>query len=40
MLAGPFGYVIKPFTTPELKAAIEVALHKYQTEAGRIARIQ
>jgi hypothetical protein len=30
--AGPFGYVIKPFTTPELKAAIEVALHKHQSE--------
>lgn len=37
IFAGPFGYVIKPFTTPELKAAIEVALHKHQTEAGRIA---
>jgi CheY-like chemotaxis protein len=36
MLAGPFGYVIKPFTSPELRAAIEVALHKHQTEAGRI----
>ncbi len=37
MHAGPFGYVIKPFTTADLKAAIEVALHKHQTEARRNA---
>jgi CheY-like chemotaxis protein len=30
--AGPFGYVLKPFSGPALKAAIETALHKYQTE--------
>ena len=29
ILAGPFGYLLKPFTTQELKAAIEVALHKH-----------
>jgi DNA-binding response OmpR family regulator len=31
-LAGPFGYVLKPFQGAELKAAIEVALHKHRTE--------
>ncbi len=36
-LAGSFGYVIKPFTTSQLKAAIEVALHKHQTETERSA---
>ena len=35
MLAGPFGYVLKPFRTPGLKAAIEVALHKHRTEFER-----
>jgi CheY-like chemotaxis protein len=30
--AGAFGYVLKPFTGPGLKAAIETALHKHQTE--------
>lgn len=30
--AGAFGYVIKPYTTAGLKAAIETALHKHQTE--------
>jgi CheY-like chemotaxis protein len=34
-LAGPFGYVLKPFQFAELKAAIEVALHKHQTETQR-----
>lgn len=37
MLAGPFGYVLKPFTGPELQAAIEVALHKHRTELERQA---
>src|SRR5271166_1668397 len=32
MSAGPFGYLVKPFTTPDLKAAIEVALHRHQSE--------
>ena len=30
--AGAFGYVLKPFSGAGLKAAIETALHKYQTE--------
>lgn len=29
---GAFGYVLKPFSGAGLKAAIETALHKYQTE--------
>jgi len=35
MLAGPFGYVLKPYRMEALKAAIEVALHKHQTESER-----
>jgi Response regulator receiver domain len=31
-VAGAFGYVLKPFSGSALKAAIETALHKYQTE--------
>jgi CheY-like chemotaxis protein len=30
--AGAFGYVLKPFSGGGLKAAIETALHKHQTE--------
>jgi CheY-like chemotaxis protein len=30
--AGAFGYVLKPYTGAGLKAAIETALHKHQTE--------
>jgi CheY-like chemotaxis protein len=30
--AGAFGYVLKPFSGVGLKAAIETALHKHQTE--------
>jgi len=30
--AGAFGYVLKPFSGAALKAAIETALHKHQTE--------
>jgi AmiR/NasT family two-component response regulator len=30
--AGAFGYLLKPFTGPGVKAAIEVALHKFQSE--------
>lgn len=30
--AGAFGYVVKPYTIQGLKAAIEMALHKHQTE--------
>lgn len=39
MLAGPFGYLLKPFTTLELKAAINVALHKHQTEMERAGKV-
>lgn len=31
--SGAFGYLLKPYTVPELKAAIEIALHKHKTEA-------
>ena len=31
--SGAFGYLLKPYTVPELKAAIEIALHKHQTES-------
>ena len=30
--AGAFGYVLKPFSGAGVKAAIETALHKHQTE--------
>lgn len=30
--AGAFGYVLKPYTVPGLKAAIATALHKHRTE--------
>jgi CheY-like chemotaxis protein len=30
--AGAFGYVLKPFSGAGLKAAIETALHRHQTE--------
>ena len=30
---GAFGYVLKPYTTAGLKAAIQMALHKHRTEA-------
>jgi CheY-like chemotaxis protein len=30
--AGAFGYVLKPYSGAGLKAAIEMALHKHQTE--------
>ena len=29
---GAFGYLLKPFTGPGLKVAIETALHKYRSE--------
>ncbi len=35
LLAGPYGYVLKPFTAIELKAVIEVALQKHAGEAQR-----
>jgi len=30
--SGAFGYLLKPYTVPELKATIEIALHKHKTE--------
>jgi DNA-binding response OmpR family regulator len=30
--SGAFGYLLKPYTIPELKATIEIALHKHTTE--------
>jgi CheY-like chemotaxis protein len=30
--SGAFGYLLKPYTAPELKVAIEIALHKHKTE--------
>ncbi len=32
--SGAFGYVVKPYTAPELKAAIDIALHKHKTETA------
>ncbi len=32
--SGAFGYLLKPYTAPELKAAIEIALHKHNTESA------
>jgi len=32
--SGAFGYLLKPYTVPELKAAIEIALHKHKTESA------
>jgi CheY-like chemotaxis protein len=32
--SGAFGYLLKPYTVPELKAAIEIALHKHNTESA------
>jgi CheY-like chemotaxis protein len=31
--SGAFGYLVKPYTTPELKAEIDIALHKHKTES-------
>jgi DNA-binding response OmpR family regulator len=35
MLAGPFGYLLKPFTGAELSAAIQVALSQSRKEIDR-----
>lgn len=35
LLAGPYGYVLKPFTAIELKAVIEVALQRHAGETQR-----
>jgi two-component system cell cycle sensor histidine kinase/response regulator CckA len=32
--SGAYGYLLKPYTVPELKAAIEIALHKHETESA------
>ena len=32
--SGAFGYLVKPYTLPELKAAIEIALHKHKSETA------
>jgi CheY-like chemotaxis protein len=32
--SGAFGYLLKPYTAPELKAAIEMALHKHARESA------
>ena len=32
-LAEPFGYIVKPFCSANIRAAIEVALHKHATES-------
>jgi two-component system, response regulator PdtaR len=34
----PFGYVVKPFETRSLVAAIEIALHRHRSETERIYR--
>ena len=32
--SGAFGYLLKPCAVPELKAAIDIALHKHNTETA------
>ena len=32
--SGAFGYLLKPYTVPELKATIEVTLHKHRSETA------
>ena len=32
--SGAFGYLVKPYTTPELAAAIEIAVHKHERESA------
>jgi CheY-like chemotaxis protein len=32
--SGAFGYLLKPYTVPELKAAIEIAMHKHNSETA------
>jgi CheY-like chemotaxis protein len=32
--SGAFGYLLKPYTAAELKAAIDIAMHKHQTESA------
>jgi two-component system cell cycle sensor histidine kinase/response regulator CckA len=46
LVTGPFGYILKPFDDRELRAAIEVAVYKHQTESrlrqteARLSRAQ
>lgn len=37
-IVDPFGYVVKPFETRSLTAAIEIALHRHRSESERIYR--
>jgi two-component system, response regulator PdtaR len=32
--SGAFGYLLKPYTLPELKAAIDIAMHKHESETA------
>ena len=32
--SGAFGYLLKPYTVPELKSAIDIALHKHKSESA------
>ena len=32
--SGAFGYLLKPYTVPELKAGIDIALHKHKSETA------
>jgi CheY-like chemotaxis protein len=32
--SGAFGYLLKPYTVPEVKAAIDIALHKHKSETA------
>ncbi|MCR4290444.1 MAG: response regulator [Candidatus Scalindua sp.] len=36
----PFGYIVKPFTSEDLKIAIELALYKHKAEGKRRKQIQ
>jgi CheY-like chemotaxis protein/tRNA A-37 threonylcarbamoyl transferase component Bud32 len=39
-LTKPYGYIAKPYTEPELRANIEMALHKHQAEAMFMAALE
>jgi CheY-like chemotaxis protein len=39
-LTKPYGYIAKPYTEPELRANIEMALHKHQAEALFMAALE
>ena len=34
-LAEPYGYIVKPFSFADMRANIEIALHKYKMESQR-----